>query len=166
MCGSGDLERCSRSEPEPAQAGDEGEEQLLETPIVGDVEKGVARRIALRNGSASASYSPPRCGPTLTAVLTPSRFPASRRCPIASVTLQILGHHCPDLPVPPGGDAEDACRCRRGGVGRRDHRAGSQGHGLTLRSGGCQRQCARKDTALSSRGGRGRSARPGTRLSV
>ena len=72
---------------------------------------------------------------------------------------QSLRHHRPELAVALGRDAEDAGRRSRCRVRRCDHRAGSQGHGLTLRGERFSCQRAWKDTAVNSRGGRGRSAR-------
>lgn len=63
------------------------------------------------------------------------------------MAFQVLGHHRPKFSVSLGGDPEHASRRRRRRVGSGDHRAGSQRHGLTLRSEGFSCQRARKDTA-------------------
>src|SRR2546426_344576 len=114
---------------------------------VADVEKRVTPRVSLRDRSASACCSPPRCGSTLAAAFAESRLPVYRRSAIAAVTLQILGDHRPDLPVALGRDAKHASR--RGGswVGRRDHRARPQCHGLTVRAEHFSCQRGLKDTA-------------------
>ncbi len=154
-CGTRDLECGPRAEPEGAETGDQRDEQLFVAGIVRDVEKSVLRGVSLRDRSGSVRRSPPRSGPLLRLSLV--------------VTDQSIGDHRPELAVALGRDAEDAGRRSRCRVRRCDHRAGSQSHGLTLRCEGFSCQRVRKDTCprgcgrLSSRGRRGRSARPGSR---
>ena len=141
-CGTWDLECGPGAEPEGAETGDQRDEQLFVAGIVRDVEKDVLRRVSLRDRSGSARRSPPRAGPLLRPSLT--------------VADQGIGDHCPELAIALGRDAEDAGRRSRCRVRRRDHRARSQSHGLTLRSEGFSCQRDRKDTCP---GGYSRSAR-------
>ena len=128
-CGPRDLERSSRAEPEAAKARDERQEQGLVALIVGDVQKDVFRRVPLGDRSASACCAPPRCNPCLGAALAPARLLLGSDGATAAMAFQILGHHGPKFPVSLGRDPEYTGRRGRGGVGRRDHRPGSQGHG-------------------------------------
>jgi hypothetical protein len=90
------------------------------------------RGVSLSDRSGSARRSPPRHGPLLSVPLV--------------LAGQSLRHQRSELPVAFGRDAEDPGRRGGGGEGRRDHRAGSQSHGLTLCCEGFSRQRARKDT--------------------
>jgi hypothetical protein len=130
-CGPRDLERGSRAEPEAAKARDERQEQGLAALIVGDVQKGVFRRVSLGDRSASACCAPPCCNPSLGAALARARLllESEGATATAAMAFQVLGHHGPKFPVPLGRDPEYTGRRRRGGVGRRDDRAGSQSHG-------------------------------------
>jgi len=125
------LECGSRAEPEGAETGDQRDE-LFVVRVVRDVEKGVLRGVSLSDRSGSARRSPPRHGPLLSVPLV--------------LAGQSLRHQRSELPVAFGRDAEDPGRRGGGGEGRRDHRAGSQSHGLTLRSERFSCQRARKDT--------------------
>src|SRR5260370_7812030 len=64
-CGTRDLERGPRAEPEGAETSDQRDEQLFVVMVVRDVEKGVLRGVSLRDRSGSARRSPPRSGPLL-----------------------------------------------------------------------------------------------------
>src|SRR4029450_11228403 len=58
--GSRNLERRSWVEPEAAEPRDERQEQRLVASLVGNVEKGVVRRVRLGDRSAPACCAPPR----------------------------------------------------------------------------------------------------------
>ncbi len=127
-CGPGDLKRGPRAEPEAAKPRDEGQEQGLVAPIVGNVQKGVVGRISLSDQSASVCCGPPRSVPSLGAALTAVRLLAESRSPTAPVAFQVLGHHRPKFSVSLWGDPEHAGRCRGRRIGGGDHRARSQRH--------------------------------------
>src|SRR5438094_1621958 len=96
---------------------------MPERRCVGDVEKRVTPRVSLRDRSASACCSPPRCGSTLAAAFAESRLPVYRRSAIAAVMLQILGDHRPDLSVALWRDGKLASTRDGSRVWRRDIRA-------------------------------------------
>src|SRR2546426_11312218 len=100
-----DLERGPRAEPEGAETGNQGNEELLVTRVVGDVEKRVVRRVTLGDRSAPVCYSPPRCGP-----IPGAAFPAAS---------QGVGDHCHQFQIALAGDAQRSGGCGRGGVGSR-----------------------------------------------
>ena len=119
-CAARDLERGPRAEPEGAETGNQGNEELLVTRVVGDVEKRVVRRVTLGDRSAPVCYSPPRCGP-----IPGAAFPAAS---------QGVGNHCHQFQIALAGYTQHSGGCGRGGVGSRNHRSRSQRHGHTLRS--------------------------------
>ena len=127
-CGSRNLERCARAQPEAAKTCDEGQEEVLVTAVVGDVEKRVSRGVALRDRSASARCAPPRGGSALPASFSTLQLPGSRAFAAAAVTLEILRDPRPNLPISPGGDTEHPGRLRSCRVRSRNHRTRSQGH--------------------------------------
>ncbi len=136
-CAARDLERGPRAEPEGTETGNQGNEELFVTRVVGDVEKRVVRRVTLGDRSTPVCCSPPRWGP-----IPGAAFPAAS---------QGVGDHCHQFQIALAGDAQHSGGCGRGGVGSRNHRARSQGHGLTLRSEGFSCQRPRKDTRRSAR---------------
>src|SRR2546425_9318700 len=109
-CGTRDLERGPRAEPEGAETSDQRDEQPFVVRIVRDVEEGVLRGISLSDRSGSAGRSPPRHGPLLGVPLV--------------LAGQRLCHYRAELAVAFAGDAEDAGRRSRCRVRRCDHRAG------------------------------------------
>ena len=131
-CRSWDLECGSGAKPEGAEAGDQRDEKLFVTWIVGDVEEDVPRRVSLGDRSASACIAPPLCGPLL-------------GVPFA-LTRKGLGDPRPELVVALGRDAERAGHRGKPRVRGRDNRARAQRHGLNLRSDGFSCQRPRKDT--------------------
>jgi len=114
-CRAWDLDCGSWAKPEGAETGNQGDEEPFVEPVVGDVEKCVLRRVSLGDRSGSAGSSPPRCGSFRGASLVASS--------------ESVGDPCPELLIVLRGDAKDAGRGGKRRVGRRDHRARSQGHG-------------------------------------
>jgi hypothetical protein len=141
-CRSWDLDCGSWAKPKGTETGDQSDEEPFVAPVVGDVEKGVLRRVALGDRSASAGGTPLGCRSLPGALLVASS--------------ESVGDSCPELLKVLARDAKDAGRGGQRREGRRDHRAGSQGHGpLYAARVVCVNVHARIQP-LSSRGGRGR----------
>jgi len=133
-----DLQSRARPQPKRTETGDQGDEHLLVALIIGDVEKRAVGQVSLSERSGSACWPPPR------------------GTPVSGGPLVATGESvCDDrheFPIALPGETKRARHRRRRWVGRRDYRARSQGHVLTLRSESFSCQRAREDTVHSSSG--------------